>query len=152
MIDSTPPRAWTSGCGGGLAFLGGWGRGPAPPLVLRRRPTNQDEPSPPSFASPVPNPPGPPGRGTHHLNAAALAAQPLERRTRDDRDPAAAIRAAVDGAALRPEQRQREAGEPGERVLPRADNSPRGVRLAVERRLDRVTQRDRARELDPVGE
>src|SRR6185312_4754707 len=74
-----------------------------------------------------------------HAEAAAvdglladLVAQALERGTRDDRHPAAAIRAAIDRAALGPEQRQGEAGETDERVLPRADHPPRGMWLAVE--------------------
>ena len=56
------------------------------------------------------------------LVGSGLRAQPLERRhARPPRRPAAAVVAAILCAALRPEQRQRLAGELGDRVLPRPE-------------------------------
>src|SRR5581483_4425101 len=62
--------------------------------------------------------------------------EPLERGAGDDRRPAAAVRATVDGALLRPQQHQRLAGELRDRLLPRPADAPGRMRDAVERRLD----------------
>src|SRR5581483_10860690 len=73
---------------------------------------------------------------------AGLFAHALEGRARDERGPAAEQRAAVDRAALGPEQRQRLAGEGRQRLLPRPRDGARRVRLVVEDRLDRLAGLD----------
>ena len=67
-------------------------------------------------------------------------------------DAAAAADAAIDGAALRPEQRQRLAGELGHRLLPRAATRRDGCGDAVERRLDRLAGLDDALDALAAGQ
>ena len=74
---------------------------------------------------------------------AGLLAQPVERAARDQRRPAAAIVAAVLRAALRPEQRQRLAGELRQRLLPRARHEPRRMRRPVQLGRERLARLDR---------